>query len=246
MNRYFVGFIVLLALLSASCHRGTQNVPEKLLLQTNPDGAGQQIEMLLEAGPEYSHPLLAIWIETAEGKYVQTLYVSQSIAKGFFARGDSSSGTWSPGPRRRPAALPYWAFKRNVRENDGLFVPTPETALPDAYTGATPQKGFTLITQANEMLHGSYRIWLEINQPFDWNRSWTTTRFPADKNYATSGQPSLIYATDPFDISEKNKVFALKIVGHGHFSGANGELFPDVSGFTTALEIVEKASAQIR
>jgi len=42
------------------------------------------------------------------------------------------------------------------------------------------------------------------------------------------------------DLSSSQEVFELKHIGHSHYSGKNGELFPDLSTLTTALEIAKK------
>jgi len=213
---------------------------------TNVNGAGAQFEISFTKGEKFSHPVIAIWLETSEGKYIQTLYVSKSVATGYFEHGDNKSGKWAPGPRRRPATAPYWSHKRNVQEADGLFVPTAATAIPDAYTGPTPLSSFMLKSKSDSTLHQPVRVVFEINQAFDFNKTWTTTRFPGDQFYATSGQPSLIYATDVIDLNAPAEKYEMKLLGHGHYSGATGELFTDVSGFTTALEIVKQVVVKVK
>ncbi len=239
-------FCIAITALFIACKPISDNQSEKLMFSTNIQGSGQTIEFSLVQGSSYSHPLLAVWIEDTAGRYLQSLYVSRSIATGFFAHGTTESGKWSPGPRRRPAALPYWAFKRNVKEADGLFVPTPETPMPDAYTGPTPLKSFVLTSRADQPIKQPFRIMLEINQAFDWNRVWTTTRYPGDVHYSTSGQPSLVYATDFISPEARSRDFPLRLIGHGHHAGSSGQLFTDVSGHTTALEIIRSAVVSVK
>ena len=85
---------------------------------------------------------MAIWVEDTSGKYIQDLYVAESIAKGVFRHGIGSEGKWKPGEIRRPAALPYWGHKRGIKADDGLYIPSAKNPLPDAYTGATPTESF--------------------------------------------------------------------------------------------------------
>ena len=47
-------------------------------------------------------------------------------------------------PKEHLRHLPYWSHKRGVIASDGLYMPEPENPVPDAYSGATPVKGFVL------------------------------------------------------------------------------------------------------
>ncbi len=236
----------ILLILLTSCKHADQSASEPQMVVTNGSGAGAQFEVSFTKGEKFSHPVIAIWLETSDGKYIQTLYISKSVATGYFQHGDTKSGKWAPGPRRRPATVPYWSHKRNIQEADGLFVPTAATAIPDAYTGPTPLSNFILKSKSDSTLHQPVRVVFEINQAFDFNRTWTTTRFPGDQYYATSGQPSLIYATDAIDLNAPAEKYEMKLIGHGHYSGATGELFTDVSGHTTALEIVKHLVVKVK
>lgn len=212
---------------------------EHITLATNPEGKGSEMSIEFTKGPEYNHPLMAIWVEDLEGNYIQTLYVAQSIAKGVFAHGDKSTGKWKAGEISRPAALPYWAHKRNVKNDIGNYMPKPDFEVPDAYSGATPKANFTLETRTDNPISGKFRVLMEINQSWDWNRHWTNSMFPDDPEYRTSAQPAVVYATE-VDAGSSQKVFNLKPIGHSHFSGADGELYPELNTLTTALEIVEE------
>ena len=86
---------------------------------------------------------------------------------------------------------------------------------------------------------------MEINQPWDWNEYWNNTRYPDDVNYKASCQPSLIYAAD-LDLTLETSTFELKLIGHGHYSGGDGILYPDLSTFTTALEITGKVTVSVK
>ncbi|NSW45062.1 MAG: hypothetical protein HPY79_04530 [Bacteroidales bacterium] len=221
----------------------SQNKNEPLFFKTNPQGSGQKLTIALTKGSKYNHPLLAIWLTTTEGKYIQTLYVSQSIAKGIYEHGKSEQGKWFPGEHRRPAALPYWAFSRGVREADGLYLPTPQHPIPDTYTGATPQNHFVLETRLDKPIQGKAILWLEINQPFDFNDYWHNQKFPDNNQYRTSGQPSLVYAVI-VDFNSPIKEYYLNPMGHGHPTGEDGTLFTDLTTLTSALKIVEKIKIQ--
>ncbi len=214
-------------------------------LYTNKDGLGIDVIVSLTEGKNYNHPLIAVWVETLDEEYLQTLYVSNSIAKGVYEHGDASQGKWLPGEKRRPAALPYWSHQRNVKESDGLYIPTSKTPMPDAYSGATPLNDFMLITKTDKKPVGKFRLMFEINQPFDFNEFWHNTLYPDDENYKTSGQPSIIYSVT-IDTEKPEKIYFLNPIGHGHFSGSTGDLFTDLSTLSTALEIVEKIQVHLK
>lgn len=215
------------------------------ILLSNEKGKGQPLEIIFEKGRKHNHPLLVFWVETTDSLYIQTLWIAESIGRGVFTHGNASTGKWMPGPLRRPAALPYWAFKRNVAEDDGLYVPTISTPMADAYTGATPMGNFMLQTRLDKHMDKPFIVLMEINQSWDFNEFWTNSKFTDEPEYNTSCQPSLIYAVT-VDPSQPNKMYELTPIGHGHYAGKNGNLYPDLSTFTTALEITKGVIVQIK
>lgn len=62
--------------------------------------------------------------------------------------------------------------------------------------------------------------------------------------YKTSSQPALVYMTT-IDINNIKNEYIFEVIGHSHWSGANGQLYTDLSTITTALNIVEKVKAYI-
>lgn len=227
----------------------TQKVPDTELFEftTNAGGKGSSLALEFVKGPAHNHPSIAVWVEDLEGNYIETLYVTQYVAKGHYAFGELSPGRWSnqSGEARRPATLPYWAHKRGVKASDGLFIPSPENPLPDVLTSATPKGNFRLNTALSESQTRKFRILLEINQPWDSNKFWTNDKFPGDRNYFTSLQPSLVYA-GIIDPNKSNEVIFLNPIGHGHPSGATGQLFTDLTTLTTAKEIIHSVKILIK
>jgi hypothetical protein len=215
-----------------------------ITLQTNSLGEGREIELEFIKGKSQHYPLMALWVENMEGNYIQTLYVAESIAKGVFGHGDASTGKWMPGPVRRPAALPYWGHQRGIKAPDGIYLPTQETPVPDAYTGATPTTNFVLTTRTDQPVSSQVRILFEINQAWDWNDFWTNNKFPLEEPYKTSGQPALVYAAT-VDLNEPGE-YEMKPIGHSHYAGKDGNLYTDLSTFTTALNIVEKLIVRVK
>ena len=125
-----------------------------------------------------------------------------------------------------------------------MYIPTPENPLPDAISGATPKGNFILTTSVEPDFPQTFTILMEINQTWDWNDYWTNNKFPDDLDYKTSSQPSIIYAAE-VDLNSENEQIVMKAVGHGHYSGKDGELYQDLNTLTTALEIADKITVTI-
>jgi len=212
---------------------------------SNLPGTGQKLEVSFLAGKAHNHPTFAIWLEDQDGKYIQTLFITRAIGQGVFTYGDKTEGKWKPGEVRRPAALPYWGHKRGIQAADGLYIPTPENPVPDAYSGATPSGNFKLQTRPDTRLQGKVKLMMEINQTWDWNEYWTNSKFPDDVNYKTSCQPSLVYSTLIDFSNPATAPLILTPVGHGHYSGKDGSLNPDLSTITTALNIASEISIRL-
>ena len=224
--------------------KSKDKTPANDTLTTNIQGKGPVLSVVFTKGISHNHPLMAVWVEDTDGNYIQTLYVAQSIATGIFARGDNSTGQWTKGEIRRPAALPYWSHKRGVVAEDGFYLPTPENPVPDAYSGATPKNDFILNTRLDEEISQPFNILLEINQPWDWNDYWTNSKYMDDYEYKSSAQPAVIYQAT-IDLNTNTKEFEMTVIGHGHYSGKDGQLYPDTSSLTTALQIAGKILVKV-
>ena len=232
------------ALCLASC--SSQN-PTKMQtasqLETKADPKGKTITLTAKQGAEFKHPLIAIWIENENGAFIQTLYASASFVKGIFPYGVMENGKWIKAARRHPSALPYFSHKFGNKTTDGLFLPTPENPVPDAVSGATPTGSFTLKAKsAIKLKH--YKILMEINEPFDFNSSWNSDKYPGDEEYKLSGQPALVYAVD-IDTDNPSKEFTLKPIGLSSYNGSDGVLNPDTASLTTALMMLNEVKVII-
>jgi len=208
------------------------------IFDVNENGNGPWITLDFGRGESFYYPLMAVWLEDIDGAYIQTLYVPSSVATSVFRFGMVKNNNWEPGVRRYPQTLPYWAHKRGIKASDGLFMPDPEEPVADAYSGATPITGFSMRTRTDEPLAKPVKIMLEVNQNWDWNEYWTNDLYPEDKFYMLSCQPAIVYEAllDPAFSGDR---FVMKAIGHSHYSGLNGELFPDLSTITTALQIAD-------
>lgn len=243
-----LGLVVAFSTMTASAYaqknQKKQVSPSVDTLITNVNGTGTGLTIEFRKGPGHNHPLMAIWAEDLDGNYIQTLYVAHSIAKGEFAYGDKSTGRWQAGEILRPAALPYWAHKRNIINDQGNYMPKKGSEVPDAYSGATPKAGFRLLTRSDTLIGQKFRILCEINQSWDWNPYWTNNKYPDDKEYKTSSQPAVVYAA-VIDTSQKGIAIELQPIGRSHHSGADGNLYQDLKTLTTALRIVSSITVSV-
>jgi len=237
--------IAILMMFALSCN--TSKVPENEVpdhITSNPNGTGPKLEIEMTQGDGHNHPLMAIWIESESGEFIQTLYVAESIGKGIFQHADASKGFWMPGEIRRPAALPRWCHQRGIKAEDRLYLPTSEEPVLDAYTGPTPNKSFILHTRLNEPGRDKFRVLFEINQTWDWNEYWTSNKYPEDSEYMTSCQPALVYIAI-IDLNNQEEEYAMNVIGRSHYSGATGELYNNLETMTTALSIAEEIVVRI-
>lgn len=237
--------IIVICVFLASCNSPKNLTGETETIITQPEKINTRLELELTPGKSHNHPSIAVWVEDLEGNYIETLYVTRYFAKGVFGHGEVEQGKWKnePGTVRRPATLPYWSYKRNIKAADGLYAPSPETAVPDALTGATPKAGFTLKT-GSKATDKMFRILVEVNQPWDSNDFWTNDKYTGDFNYKTSLQPALVYAVT-VSPNETGKPLYLNPIGHSHPSGSTGELFTDITTITTALAIFSKIAVKV-
>ncbi len=247
-NILWIGFAALLLVLWGHPSCSTSRLSNPLstdTLRLNPAGQGNFIEFEFRKGPEHNHPVMALWITDTSNAYLQTLYVAQSISRGRFEHGDKASGFWQPGSIRRPAALPVWAHSRNIPTNHGDYLPTEAHPVPDAYTGATPPGNFLISTYTDQPLPPNIFIYFEINQTWDWNQFWNNSRYPDDTDYQSSCQPALVYRARA-DNNGRWEVSPFELLGHSHYNGSDGEIYPDVSTLTTAKEITEQIRITIQ
>ena len=234
----FYSFLLIALLILPACKSSRiQVAPEKTDLVANPTGKGPSIYLEFSRGSAHNHPSFVLWAEDMEGKFLQTLFITKAVGTSIYDHGDPSSGHWEPGEIRRPASLPYWAHQRGVQEADGLYIPTLDNPVPDAYTGATPAGDFSLVSSFDEPPPRKFRILFEINQTWDWNEHWTNNKYPEDAEYKPSCQPAVVYMAE-VDLDNRASSYTLEAAGHSHYAGRTGELFPDLSTLTTALEIV--------
>lgn len=239
--------LVITTLIMVACASSRHTSNDKTLVRSTPTKINVSLEFEFYAGEKHNNPSFAFWVEDLAGNYIETLFVTQYFARGQFGHGEVEPGKWKnePGEARRPATLPYWSHKRNIKAEDGLYAPSPATAVPDAISGATPKGDFILETGSKVADYQKFRVLMEVNQAWDANDYWSNNKYPDDPDYNTSLQPSLVYAVT-IDPEKKVTEYFLNPIGHGHPSGKTGELFTDLTTLTTAKQIVEKVSVRLK
>jgi hypothetical protein len=186
---------------------------------------GSRVRFGFEAGPSYQsrhgsglfaitvRPQMAVWLETVDGKYVATIYVTSKGVR----------DAWV-GAAQRPEALPVWraaSTGSSMPPLDGISGPTPEA-------GAQRDLSWPWFIQ-----FGDYIAKLEVNKSYDYNDAYPE----GDKKSGANGQPSLVYA-GRIQIGKPGARVELAPVGTGSIDGADGTIRPGTGGLTSALEIV--------
>ena len=181
-------------------------------------------------------PQMAVWIESIDGGFIETLYVTKKASNSSYKESLFGSGTI-----RRPEALPHWSHSRGNQSKDGLVEQGVVSSVTDAITGATPLSSFELRSQTTTSSK-KVVIKLEVNRSYDYNEIYNASAYPDDEIYSGTGnsaQPSLIFSALLDLESEKPYVF-MELIGRGHHSGENGKIYTDMSGITTAKEMIKR------
>lgn len=208
------------------------------------------VEIDVEKGDAFRYAMMVIWIEDTDGNYIESLFVPKSIATSVYFNGKpDKNGIWKSAVVRRPESLSYWAHKRGIKASDGLYIPLGKAYDIDAVSGATPTDDFIINSKAKVGKLKQFKILMEVNQSFNWNEHYSKDRFPNDSIYSGSGrvgQPAIVYAVDvDLDKIKTSKNYLFEPIGHSHHSGKTGELFPDMSNITTALDIIDRGIVKV-
>ena len=197
----------------AECRR----VPDVHVLEQTPGNADVEIEIRMKAGLGSTPPSFALWSENRQGKAI-TIYVTCKAAKGY--EGNNVNNHQD---------LPVW---NKIRSTQNL---TPDSRELDAITTATPTRNSFLIHWEPIPINpiDTIRLFLEVNVPYDYNNFFT-------RNMGTNGQPSLIYGTT-FTVQPDTLIISqnTRVLGRGHHRGETDQIYPDLTGVTTALDIIE-------
>lgn len=211
----------------------------------------EELRITIEKGDEWLHevplfwvlqsktpPQIAIWLEKPSGEYISTVYVSNKTA--------TASWQYSNGSRK-PESLPHWCYARGIRYEDGLYAPTKTEPVTDAMTGATPLGSFELQMNHTGPL-SEFVVKAEFNHQEDFNDYFPKDASPGTPNYSGgehgSGQPAVVYAAK-VNLNSAYKEFTAELVGHSSSDGSDGNIRSDISGLTTARNILKRLSVRI-
>ena len=167
------------------------------------------------AGEKKHGPQLVAWIEDVNGNFISTVFITEKSSKKTF---------------NRPEALPVWRHKKNSSKKD-----------VDAVSGATSKMPYNGNINNDLLVNGQeYKVFLEINNSFDYNDFWT------DGNSGVNGQPSLIYS-GKFIAGQGDRIEIINNpIGYGSVDGSNGNITNGTDNLTTALTIINGAYITIK
>lgn len=170
-------------------------------------------------------PQCAVWVQDENGKYVGTLFITNSASK----------KSWIGSPKEgRPDSLPVWYGAA------GVDPANPKTTDTDAVSSATPKKSVTVTQQIHLKSGKKYYVYAEVNQSFDYNEIWTK------KNSGVNGQPSVVYCQE-FIAKEEEQEIELVLTGTGDVSGKSNSINKtELNKLTTADKIISNIFVVIK
>ncbi|MFP4362511.1 MAG: hypothetical protein ACLFR1_01445 [Spirochaetia bacterium] len=217
MKKQFLTMLVSFCVAVTAFAGGGQEGPER---PRDQGATGERIEIHLEPGPHYSkrvnaflffgytvYPQVAVWIQTQDSEYIQTLYVTQAAAEGNYSFAPEEG---------RPEALPVWS---------GIQEQNIDAVSSATSTDTAVSYGSSLVSQLEP---GTYLIKLETNRSYDWNETYT------EENSGVNGQPSLIYQAE-LTIGRGEDTAEFDLIGTGSVDGSGSVIHSGLDGIDTAL-----------
>jgi len=178
-------------------------------------------------------PQTVIWIEDENGKYIDTIFITDKASK----------AGWGKDEVERPSCFPIWSHNRGIETSKNYFMPTKSKSMPDSITGATPKTDFNMSFNLPENFKpGKYKINLEVNSSYDYNKYYTN-KTKNEYYHEFDGQPSLLWS-GIIEIGSKQKETHLQLIGHGDLNGKTGEISEDLSKITTAKNMIKSVNVK--
>lgn len=209
--------LVILALLLGCAGSGQGNKPAGASL------GGRRLALNLVPGEHYQatttwlifklpiYPQVAVWLETPQGRYLGTLYVTGKTEKASFV-GAPKEG--------RPESLPVWSHLKSSQGSDVDSVSAPTSP------GTTRRES----QLAADLPPGDYVVKLETNRSYDYNEAYPR------ETAGVCGQPSLVYGAR-LHIGEGPATATFRPLGLGSLDGSDGAVHEGLGGITTALAL---------
>lgn len=208
----------------------TSKTPLKIEVTT-----GTHYSQKMQAGPFIFVilPQIVFWIESTNGTFLQTLYVTGADGKQL-RHADKS--------KRKELfyqeCFPFWAKK--MKE---VGAPLPgSTPYPDSVTSATPHANFSLSTAIDLNSSSplkSFVIFAEINKSSDINQNFTKL------NNGWAGQPAVLYKTVINKI-ETNSNYTMQLIGHSGKISDRPDIYVDMGKLDSALRLIKKIEISFR
>lgn len=190
---------------------------------------GPRFSLELSPGPNYKtttgwllfkipvYPQVAVWVETTDGQYLGTIFVTSKGEKGSWVSAPSTG---------RPEALPVWS---HLKQGD-----------LDSVSAAT-SAGETIRDSdlAAKLPAGDYIILLETNRSYDYNTTYTKD------NSGVCGQPSIVYRAR-LSVGNGSATASFEPVGTGSLDGTDGTIRSELQGIDTALTLFSRMEVGYR
>lgn len=206
-----------------------------LLLAVTSAASAGDFTLEINPGKEYLHkfklfwfihinnpPQIAAWIESEEGEFITTLYVTERTAL----------KNWKKAPGDnfgidRKESLPLWSSSGSTQT--------------DVVSSASMKNPSSITTSIDGSLKERVYVYLEVNHSTDFNESYPEDAIQGSPSYSGgpmgSGQPALVYRLEiPASASSGSSRFEL--VGYSSPDGSDNRLRPIDSTITTALHIL--------
>ena len=163
------------------------------------------------------YPQVAAWVETMDGTYLGTIYVT----------GKAEKNGWISAPAAgRPEALPVWnSLKQGELDSVSAATSAGETVRSSSLAASLPA--------------GDYVVKLETNRSYDYNATYTTA------TSGVCGQPSIVYRAF-LAVGRGPAQASFEPIGTGSLDGSDGAIHAGLQGIDTALSLFSRMVVEYR
>jgi len=218
-----VFFLLLLVFSSASPTQGAQKIRLVISMEVN-----QAVYRQTSFGEP---PQIAIWLEKPGENRIRTIWVAKR-----------SGRRWWKGKVECPTALPYWESRHRLESSEYRERRLLKRFI-DAISGATPTGGrFSVETEVD--FGQIWHYFVEVNLSGDFNPAFPAYLDDGTPDSEMNGQPSLVYKG--VIKARPGAVAGAEVIGRSDQWVPVDTLIEDLTGMTTALEIITDLKAHCR
>ncbi len=230
--------VTFLLVFSTQQLKAQNEIPPVEKIESNPGGQGLLMTLKLEKGSAYNHPLIVVWLETEDGEYVETLFVTETIGKEMYKQANISSEKGKEESADLLAALPYWIHQCENNNSNGLLVSNQNNLSAEDIVRPTPCGSFDLSFHLSNCPAGNCRILIELNQIY-YKDKYQYGHHSGEPEPLTSAQPSIIYeaVVDPHILPDS---ISMKPIGLGDKTGKTRILQTNPKTTTPSKQIASK------